>query len=447
MHSKLMVVVMSSNRYLVAQVKNGEVPVSNKNTRVLVVDDDKDILFSLSKILEIEGYTAQTAPTGKEAIDKARSYLFDVFLIDIKLPDMEGTEVLTQLQSINRDAVKIMITGNPSIENTIKSLNIGASSFFTKPINPDDLLRDIKVKLNERERQKIANGRKIEEWVKLRISKFQVNEYSKYAEETADLFGLFGLSRTQAKVYTALNALGVATASEIATLSKIRREEVYRIMPELEGRGMIISKLDAPRKFAATEPKTALKILVQTKVEAMQREIGALEQKQDDLIARLEQTSFGIYEEKSVEALSKQDNVEMRLTQMVRKATDQILFVGSLEQMRKTVEDMQGGVNQIKLRAVLDIGDIKDQASEPEGLSVLKHLLLVAARGNCSVELRQVKGQSFNLVVVDVKEAIWGEPKADGADHKVLWTNDPTQVGILRRAFDNLWQEALPCIL
>ena len=89
--------------------------------KVLVVDDDKDILFSLSKVLEMEGYIAKTAESGGEAIEKAGKEPFDIFLIDIKLPDMEGTDVLTRIKSINPDAIKIMITGNPSVDNAIIS--------------------------------------------------------------------------------------------------------------------------------------------------------------------------------------------------------------------------------------------------------------------------------------------------------------------------------------
>jgi sugar-specific transcriptional regulator TrmB len=323
---------------------------------------------------------------------------------------------------------------------------MGASSFFTKPVSIDALLRDIKDKLKERERKKLIAGKKVEEWVKLRISKIQLSEYSRFAEEAADLFNIFGLSRTQAKVYTALNALGVATASEISALSKIRREEVYRVMPDLESRGMIICKLDAPRKFAATEPKTALNILVNSKVDSMEREINNLKQKKDDLIARLENTSFGIYEENSVEALSRQDNIDMRLSQMTKKAKNSIAMVGSLEEMKKIIhEASEAGDSQIKMRTVVDSSDIQDLDGESGGKASLRRFLQVACKGNCTLDLRQVNKQSFNLVVVDSKEAIWGEPTSKKSEGKVFWTNDPTQVCILRRAFENLWQEALPC--
>jgi hypothetical protein len=174
----------------------------------------------------------------------------------------------------------------------------------------------------------------------------------------------------------------------------------------------------------------------------MEREINTLKQKKDDLIAMLENTSFGIYEENSVEALSRQDNIEMRLSQMTKKAKNQIVMVGSLEEMKKIIQSSSEATgNQIRMRTVVDSSDIKDLG----GRASLRRFLQVSCKGNCSLDLRQVDRQAFNLLVVDSKEAIWGEPSSKNTEGKVFWTNDPTQVGILRRAFENLWQEALPC--
>jgi len=407
--------------------------------KVLVVDDDKDILFSLSKVLELEGYIAETAESGEEAIAKAGKEHFDVFLIDIKLPDIEGTEVLTRIKAIDPDAVKIMITGNPSVDNAIKSLNIGASSFFTKPIGLDKLLANIKDRLLEREQEKSFDRRKIQEWVKLRISKIQANEYSKFAEETAELFVFFGLSKSQAKIYIAINTLGVATAAEIAALSKIRREEVYRIMPELENRGIIISKLDAPRKFASTEPQTALKILMDTKVEAMEKEIRDLNQRKERLIEMLQKTSFGIHEEKAVEALSRLENVKLRLKQMLKKASEKIFIVGSIEEAQKIMNLEDERKVNVKTKIILDISDSEDQEDEeyPGESTDISYFR------DKNFDLREIKECMFNLVIVDGKEGIWGQAILDKTPRKVFWTNDPVQVKILERAFENLWQEAL----
>jgi sugar-specific transcriptional regulator TrmB len=359
---------------------------------------------------------------------------------------MESNEVLTQIQAINPDAIKIMITGYPSIASTTNpSSTSRQNSYLIKPQEIDTLLKDLKEKLKDRYQQKMVLGKKAEDWVKLRINKIQLSEYSKFAEETADLFGTFGLSKTQAKVYMALNALGVATASEIAALSRIRREEVYRMMPELENRGIVSSRLEAPRKFAATEPKLALNILLKMKTEAIERETSKLHNIKGELASRLLNTSFGIYEESSVEALSRQDNVDLRLTQMSRKARNQILLVGSLDDVKRIIKECnEDGASQIRMRTIVEAEEVLDQAAELGDADFSRHFLLPAFRGDCRVELRQVDKRAFDLTIVDGREAVWGESKV-GVERRFFWTNDSVQVGILRRAFENLWQEAVPC--
>ncbi len=419
--------------------------MSRKIEKVLIVDNDKETLFDLSKALEIDGCHVKTAFKGFQALLMTQKEHFDAFVIDISLPDMTGTQLLAQIQSISPKAVKIMITNNPSLENATESINKGANAYYQKPVNPQTLLHDLREKLHAHSAQRVVLERKKEDWVKQRISKIQLNEYLQFAEETAALFGVFGLSKTQAKIYMALNALGVATASEIAVLSKIRREEVYRIMPELENRGVITSRLEAPRKFAATEPKTALDILVKMKVEDLDKEMLMLQQRKEELISRLLNTSFGIYEENSVEALSRQVNVDMRLSQMTKKAKNQILLVCSIDEMKKIINEMQEAAGLIKLRTIVGEGEFQDETVDSVDGKELGHFLAAAGRGNCSVDLRFVAKRAFNLVIVDGREAIWGESKLLRFERRVLWTNDPVQVGILKRAFENLWQESVSC--
>ena len=124
--------------------------MSQRSINVLIVDDETSIQDSFSKILKLDGYAVESAGDGKDALSKAMTLSFDVFLIDIRLPDIEGTDLLKQLQKINPSAIKIMITGMPSAENAIKSLNIGANSFLTKPLDPAVLRRTIKESLNKK---------------------------------------------------------------------------------------------------------------------------------------------------------------------------------------------------------------------------------------------------------------------------------------------------------
>jgi len=411
---------------------------------ILIVDDDQTIRDTLSAILKSNEYIVVGASTANEALTRSQNQHFDLFLLDIKLPDMEGTQLLSQLQKKFPESVKIMITGQPSVENATSALNMGADSYFTKPFEPEKLLETVKNKLQERERKERLTGKKLEEWVRLRISKTQSKEYNKFAEETANTFGVFGLSKTQAKIYLGLNALGVASASEIATLSNIRREEVYRTLPELEKRGLVTSKLGSPRKFVATEPKTALKILVKTRIESMKKEVADLRNKRNELIPQLQNTSFGVDEENSIDALLQQDNIQMRLDQIIKKVKRQILVVTSIDETRVSILSnlctlIKDKSKSIKANVVIDEINPEEVADSLID-NANKFIALFASKNKLvNKELKRMPKLPFNVVIIDDSEAIWGDFQSDEPSQKVLWTNDQTQINILNQAFSNLW--------
>jgi DNA-binding NtrC family response regulator len=118
---------------------------------ILIVDDDKGILKSFSAILELKGYRVSTAESGQEAIEKYQANYYNLALIDIKLPDLEGTELIKQFNLINPGTKKIMVTGHAKLENAIKSLNWGADGYLQKPVPPTKLLSFVADKLMEQE--------------------------------------------------------------------------------------------------------------------------------------------------------------------------------------------------------------------------------------------------------------------------------------------------------
>lgn len=118
---------------------------------ILVVDDDKSILRTFTRILQKNGYKIETAETGKEAMEKAENKHYDLTLVDIRLPDMDGTELLAKIKMQLQNTVKIMITGFPSLESGVKALDEGADAYLVKPVKPEDLLMLIKEKLKSRE--------------------------------------------------------------------------------------------------------------------------------------------------------------------------------------------------------------------------------------------------------------------------------------------------------
>lgn len=117
---------------------------------ILVVDDDKSILRTFTRILQKNGYKIDTAETGKEAIEKAENKHYELALVDIRLPDMDGTELLAKIKMQLQETVKIMITGFPSLESGVKALDEGADAYLVKPVKPEDLLMLIKEKLKHK---------------------------------------------------------------------------------------------------------------------------------------------------------------------------------------------------------------------------------------------------------------------------------------------------------
>lgn len=113
-------------------------------SKILVIDDEKAIRKSLREILEYEKYEVEEAADGPEAIEKASKNNFDIALCDIKMPQMDGIEVLTKLLEINPDLPVIILTGHGSVETAVEALKKGAYDFLEKPFDLNRLLVSIR---------------------------------------------------------------------------------------------------------------------------------------------------------------------------------------------------------------------------------------------------------------------------------------------------------------
>ncbi|MCD6375780.1 MAG: sigma-54-dependent Fis family transcriptional regulator [Caldisericaceae bacterium] len=106
---------------------------------LLIVDDESSFRLHLKHVFERQGYSVAEAKSGFEAIEKAKQTLFDVILLDIILPDIDGLEVLKQLHLISPFAQVIMMTGNATVENAIASMKLGAYDYLVKPFDFEEL--------------------------------------------------------------------------------------------------------------------------------------------------------------------------------------------------------------------------------------------------------------------------------------------------------------------
>ena len=107
---------------------------------VLVVDDDKSILRTFTRILQRAGYQTETAGNGKEALEKIQTRNYDIALVDIILGDSSGLDLLPKIEENSPKTVKIMITGVDTTEKRDEACKNGADAYLTKPVNPITLL-------------------------------------------------------------------------------------------------------------------------------------------------------------------------------------------------------------------------------------------------------------------------------------------------------------------
>jgi DNA-binding NtrC family response regulator len=107
--------------------------------RILLIDDEPDIVRVLSMSLKADGYDVIPAHSGVEGIEIFEKERPDIVLTDIKMPGMDGIEVLKKIKSIDPRSEVIIITGHGDIDNTIEALQYGASDFINKPVRDEAL--------------------------------------------------------------------------------------------------------------------------------------------------------------------------------------------------------------------------------------------------------------------------------------------------------------------
>ncbi|HVN49144.1 MAG TPA: response regulator [Bacteroidota bacterium] len=116
--------------------------MSVKN-RILVVDDEEALRMVLSSELEGEGYKVSNAADGQEAINTLTSNEFDLVLLDIKMPNVDGFEVLKYIKERWPKTKVVMLTGFADLKNAIESKKLGAEDFISKPYDLVDLLTTV----------------------------------------------------------------------------------------------------------------------------------------------------------------------------------------------------------------------------------------------------------------------------------------------------------------
>jgi DNA-binding NtrC family response regulator len=141
----------------------------SKKEKILVVDDDVALQESLVTILEAEGYYVDTARTGKEAEQKVKAGYYHMALLDVRLPDITGVELLSMINELSPRTKKLVLTGYPDTSSAIKAVNEKADAYLIKPFDPVELINLIEEHLDQQREELEYTQEKVLEFIQNRV--------------------------------------------------------------------------------------------------------------------------------------------------------------------------------------------------------------------------------------------------------------------------------------
>ncbi|MFW5993764.1 MAG: response regulator [Halanaerobiaceae bacterium] len=119
--------------------------------KLLIIDDEENIRKMLRQSLEAEGYQTELALNGEEGLEKVKESDYDLILLDLNLPGMDGMEVLEKFRDDNIATPVLIITGYGSVDSAVKVMKLGAIDYLQKPFNPKDIKSQVQQILERKE--------------------------------------------------------------------------------------------------------------------------------------------------------------------------------------------------------------------------------------------------------------------------------------------------------
>lgn len=111
--------------------------------KILLVDDEEEFINVLTQRLEVRGLKVTSATRGQDAVDLIGSQIFDIIVLDLAMPGMDGLETLKKIKEKDADAEIVMLSGQGSIKSGVEAMKLGAEDFLEKPVDLNDLLKRI----------------------------------------------------------------------------------------------------------------------------------------------------------------------------------------------------------------------------------------------------------------------------------------------------------------
>ncbi|MFQ5577348.1 MAG: response regulator [Anaerolineae bacterium] len=170
---------------------------------ILIVDDEKNIRLTLTKILEPMGYTVKTAVNGEDALTRLAEEEFGLILLDLRMPGMDGLAVLRRVAQLRPDIQVVVVSAYGTVECAVEAIKLGALDFIQKPFAPQEI-RDIVARTLNRQRLAETRGAKYQDHLqqaKLAAGRRQFNAALEHAKKA------IGLDPARPEAFNLLGAL------------------------------------------------------------------------------------------------------------------------------------------------------------------------------------------------------------------------------------------------
>ncbi len=251
----------------------------------------------------------------------------------------------------------------------------------------------------------------------------------------------FGLTHNQAKVYMATARLMVATVSQISKVSKVRREDVYRILPKLEKMGLVEKLLGKPTRIRAMPVEEGLPILIKQKEDAFRERMSRLKAKTETILTHFARVPRLEVEEKANFALlTNRETIMGRMLAMTKKAEKEFDIVFSRRQLMQFIHTF---AEQLK-RTIKKGVKIRIISEEPEYEDSLPRVMEESISPGNSIDLRYTDLPSTHYMIVDFTDVLIATTtEGNMAENPCLWTNSDSLKAVFQGDFESLWRNSM----
>lgn len=253
----------------------------------------------------------------------------------------------------------------------------------------------------------------------------------------------FGLTLNQARVYLAICQLGIAQVGKVSRVSRVRREDVYRILPKLEKMGLIEKILSTPAKIRATPLEEALSLLIKHEKDTHDQKLTALITKKDELLKHFKGNRKRLKEEEEDTQFSLISGKEA----IISKGTNILKNVNSEIDMIASRKKLLGLLTALALpfkQAIKRGAKIRIITEMPEEEDPLPRLIEENLSPGTSVRLKYAETLPSHFIIVDNKEMMISTTTHGAmAEYPALWTNNGPLIEPLQKTFEDLWHTSM----